>query len=67
MYILTEKVATRRMGLHLVAPNIMLSVRFAQHESYCHRDKIIRCESLKFDNIFRKNDGVALRSQFLPR
>lgn len=62
----------REWGIHLVAPNIILSVRFAQHESYCHRDKIICCESLKSGNIFRKNDdgggGTASRSsRFLPR
>jgi len=61
-------------GVHLVVPNMLLSVRFAQLESYCHRDKIIRCESLKFSNIFRKNDdgggggGTASRSsRFSPR
>jgi len=54
-----------------VDPNIILSVRFApQHESHRRRDKIIRCESLKFGNIFRKNDGgggMASHSQFSPR
>jgi len=60
-------------GIHLVAPNVLLFVRFAQLESYCHRDKIIRCESLKFGNIFRQNDGeggggtASRSSRFSPR
>jgi len=73
-YLSTGKVAARIpfWGIRLVAaPNVVLSVRLAQLQSYCRRDKILRCESLKFDNIFRNHHGggggVASRSRFSPK